>query len=395
MKLKQSNIDTIKIVGGRSETIVFDDDLPGFGLRIREGGSRNFIVQYKTGIKQRRLTLGSTKMLTVEQARESAKDVFAKVRLGGDPAGDKISARAVVSELSLGAIVEQYLARQSGRLRPSSFKSAELYLRRYLKSLHHMRLDEVKRADIAARLSAIAAMNGAVTADRVRSNISSLYAWAIGEGLCEANPVIGTNKHDDSKPRDRVLGDDELVSIWNALPAQHYGSVVKLLMLTGCRADEIGWLEWSEVDLDERVIHLPAERVKNGNAFDVPLSDMAVDILANTPRRGGHVFGIRNGGFQGWSKSKYELDAKLSIAAWRVHDIRRSVATGMAELGVQPHIVEACLNHLSGHKRGVAGIYNKATYLTEKREALELWANHIAVILAGNNVTKLRPRKKA
>jgi integrase len=270
---------------------------------------------------------------------------------------------------------------------------------KHLRPFHGQRLDQITRRDIASRLSVIAQESGRVTADRVRSNLSSLYAWAIGEGIVESNPTIGVTKHAaDIKARDRVLSDAELVAIWNALPerAQHYGSVVKLLMLTGCRADEIGWLKWSEVDLPGKAIRLPEDRVKNGNAFDIPLSDLAASILANVPRREGraHVFGIREGGFQGWSKAKNEIDARLptSMESWRVHDIRRSVATGMAELGVLPHVIEACLNHLSGHKKGIAGVYNRATYSAEKRAALDVWAQHIAVILAessGANVTKL------
>jgi integrase len=298
------------------------------------------------------------------------------------------------------AVAERYLARQESRLRPSSFKSAKLYLLKHLKSLHGLRLDKITRADVASRLSSIAEKSGAVTADRVRSNLSSLYAWAIGEGLCETNPTIGVTKHAaDIKARDRVLSDKEIVAIWNALPkrGQHYGSVIKLLMLTGCRADEIGWLRWSEVDMERKMISLPEDRVKNGNPVDIPLSDLAVEILANTPRRDDRdlVFGVREGGFQGWSKSKDELDARLpaSMEPWRVHDIRRSVATGMAELGVLPHVIEAVLNHLSGHKKGVAGIYNRATYGKEKAAALDLWANHISVLLAqaeGANVHRLQ-----
>ena len=213
--------------------------------------------------------------------------MLAKVHLGGDPAGDKAAAREPVSELSLGAITKRFLAYQGKRLRPSSYKSAKLYLDRYLQPLHGKRIDQITRADIAARLSILAEKSGVVTADRVRSNISSLFSWAIGEGLVEANPVIGTNKHaEDVKPRDRVLNDAELVAIWNAVPAvpvDGYADAVRLLMLTGARANEIGELKWSEVDLDARTISLPAERVKNKNAFVIPLSDAALDILAHMP----------------------------------------------------------------------------------------------------------------
>jgi len=402
MKLSQAVINRITLPAGKQDHIEWDEALPGFGLRVRAGGSRGYVVQYRLGAKQRRMTLGSVKELTVEKARAAAKDVLAKVHLGDDPAGDRAKARATAAD-TLKAVAERYLEWQEPRLRPSSYKSAKLYLLggdtvKHLKPLHGLRLDKITRAEIASLLSIIAKGSGAVTADRVRSNLSSLYAWAIGEGIVETNPTIGVTKHAaDIKPRDRVLSDAELVAIWNAVPerAQHYGSVIKLLMLTGCRADEIGGLKWSEVDLERKLISLPEDRVKNANPIDIPLSDLALDVLSRVDRREGRdlIFGIREGSFQGWSKAKLELDAKLNLPAWRVHDIRRSVATGMAELGVLPHLIEAVLNHLSGHKRGVAGVYNRATYSEEKRKALDTWAHHVAVILAqadGANIHRLQ-----
>ena len=166
------------------------------------------------------------------------------------------------------------------------------------------------------------------------------------------------------------------------------------MFYTACRASEIGGLRWSEID--GRLVTLPKERCKNRRAFDLPLSEPALALLMDVQRREGRdlVFGRRAGGFSGWSKAKLELDAALGIKAWRLRDIRRTVATGMAGIGVQPHIVEACLNHVSGSKAGVAGIYNRATYAPEKRAAFEQWATHISVLLAqasGANVIPIRP----
>ena len=223
-----------------------------------------------------------------------------------------------------------------------------------------MAIDKIGKRDVAKVLDPVTENSGPTTSLRVRSNLSSLFAWAIGEGICESNPVIGTNKADvpnDGK-RDRVLSEDELAAIWRNLPAEgDFGRVIKLLILTGCREDEIGELAWSEIDGDR--INLPAERCKNGHAHTVHLSSLALEQLPD--RREGRplVFGVGKGGFQGYAYCKNALDAKLNFdKPWRIHDIRRTVATGMAGIGILPHIVEATLNHLSGHKSGIAGVYN-------------------------------------
>src|SRR5262249_42440820 len=185
-----------------------------------------------------------------------------------------------------------------------------------------------------------------------------------GIRLPEGNVASYTEKRKE-KSRDRVLTDAELKTIWKACADDDYGAVLKLLMLTGQRANEIGDLRWSEVH-DEQIL-LPGERTKNGRPHIIPLSDVAKGILSSVPSKDrAHVFGRDDSGFQGWSKAKEKIDAQIADgkkppAHWTPHDLRRTVATRMAELGVQPHIIEAVLNHVSGHKGGVAGIYNRAT----------------------------------
>src|SRR5262249_6583297 len=213
-------------------------------------------------------------------------------------------------------------------------------------------------------LSDIASRSGNVSADRARAALSSMFAWAIAEGLCPdgyANPVRSTNTYAGNIDRDRVLSDNEIVAIWNALPeGTDYGRIVKLLFLTGCGPDEIGGLRWSGIKKDERLISFPKERIKNKHEFDLPLSDAAIEILAAVPKRDGRdfVFGQGQSGYQAWSPSKEVLESKLKFEKpWQLRDVRRTIATGMAELGVEPHVVEALLNHVGGHKRGGARLY--------------------------------------
>ena len=368
--------------------------MPGFGIRTRAGGSQTYVVQYKIGAQNRRMTLGAVNKLTRDQARKEAKKLQGKVALGQDPQGEKAATRATPAE-TFKAVGDRFLAFQAKRLRPSSLYSTSLYLMTYCKRLHQLKVELITRREIASVLSSIAEKNGRVSADRARAALSSMFVWAMKEGLCDANPTIATNTYAGKTERDRVLTQEEIAAIWKALSDSDYSTIIKLLFYTGARVDEIGGLRWSE--LDDGLIRLPTERSKNKRAFDLPLSEPALDLLADQKRREGRdaVFGRRDAGFGGWSKCKVELDAKLTIKPWQLRDIRRTVATGMAELGIQPHIVEACLNHVSGAKAGVAGIYNRAVYAAEKREAVEIWANHIAVILArasGANVTRLTER---
>ena len=199
--------------------------------------------------------------------------------------------------------------------------------------------------------------------------------------------------------RARVLTDDELKAVWKACDDTDHAAIVKLLLLTGQRAAEIGSLRWDEVK-DDR-IELPGQRTKNKRPHTVPLSDPAKAILDRFRKVGRvHVFGRDDAaGFRGWGVSKQRLDERIAkagapLTAWVVHDLRRTAATRMAELGVQPHIVEAVLNHVSGHKSGVAGIYNRATYDREKRAALNLWAEHVLAVVEDRAPTVV-PMKRA
>jgi integrase len=198
-----------------------------------------------------------------------------------------------------------------------------------------------------------------------------LFNWAIRQGYdIPANPVAGTNRT-TIKSRDRVLTKTELASIWNQCGDDNYSRIVRLLILTGQRRDEVGRMEWSELDLERKLWTIPPSRTKNHREHTIPLTDASIALLPE--RWHDSVFG---NGFSNWSKSR----ARLS-SGWRIHDIRRSVATGMAELGILPHIIEAILNHVSGHKAGVAGVYNKAKYLEEMRSALETWATHVGELV--------------
>ncbi len=391
MRLTQKTFVSAMLPIGARDKIFFDDALPGFGLRIREGGKRTWIAQYRAGAVQRRVTLGTVETLDADAARRAAKEVLAKAQLGQDPQAEKLEARKPKpKELTIGDAVERYLRAVEQRLKPSTFYGVTLHLRKHWKALHVHELCKVERRHVADELGKIAVNSGPVGANRSRAALSALYTWAMGEGLADANPVIGTNKATDEKARDRVLTDDELGLIWQQAGSGDYGAIVRLLILTGQRREEVGGMLWSELDLEAGVWRIGAVRTKNARPHEVPLSAAAVSILKALHRKEGRdfVFGAGEGAFSGWSKGKSALDGRMikalretyesaELADWRIHDLRRTCATRMADLGVLPHVLEAVLNHVSGHKAGVAGVYNRAIYASEKREALNLWAGHV------------------
>ena len=255
MKITQASLASLKIPEGKSDFIVFDETMPGFGVRLRgdKGIHRTFIAQYKIGAKHRRINLGNVAKVNLEAAKAEAKRIFGDVAHGRDPAGKKVEARDEASK-TLGAIVTQYLEAKSGRRRHDLLRHQ---LETLWKPLHRLTLGAISRAAVATQLNAIANERGPVAANRARSALSAMFRWAIGEGLCDANPVVGTNKKEENGPRERTLSDDEAAALLIAAPANQFGNIVRLLMLTGCRRDEIGSLRWSEIDLDGRTITLP------------------------------------------------------------------------------------------------------------------------------------------
>ena len=394
MKLTKANVERLKLPQGKREAIVFDEALPGFGLRLRAGGKRTWIAQYRFGTQQRRVTIGTVETLDADNARRRARSALSKVHLGTDPQLEKVEARAEAA-VTLASVVDTYLARHAAkRLKPGTLTDVERYLRRHWAPLSRLPVKKITRADVAARLARLADESGGFAANRARAALSALYAWAIAEGLTDSNPVVGTRKPTEEIARDRVLSDEELAAIWRHAGEADFGAIVRMLILTGQRREEVAAMTFDEVDLDGAAWRIGGDRTKNARAHDVPLAGAAIVILSTVERRGGRalVFGSREGPFSGWSKAKASLDTRMSAALgrapapWRLHDIRRTVATRLADLGVLPHVVEAVLNHVSGHKAGVAGVYNRASYAAEKRAALETWARHVARLI-GERVT--------
>lgn len=393
MRLTNQSAAALKVPDGKPYILVFDDDLPGFGLRANAGGSRVWVVQYRNALGQsKRETLGKVGLLSATDARKAAAERLARVRLGSDPGAEREAERKRAA-ITVGSQVEAYLAELEGRVRATGLRESTRYMQKAWAPLHRIPVTAVTRALVADRLGEISKASGLYAANRARTTLSAFYTWLIEEGRAEANPVVGTRKPVKDERRQRVLKPAEIQAVLRALPNSDFGRVVRLLLLTGQRRDEVADMAWEEVDFAAGLWSLPGERTKNGIPHDVPLSLPALSILAEAPRIEGRelVFGTGTGGFQGFTRAKGALDRASGVTKWRLHDLRRTVATGMGDLGVLPHVVEAVLNHVSGTKAGVAGVYNYALYNPEKRAALDLWARHLAALDPGIQLTAADP----
>jgi integrase len=371
---------------------VWDTVVQGFGVRRQRDGAYYYLRFRKNGAQQMRSIGRHGSPWTPERARNEAIRLLGALVGGDDP-----FTKPLASE-SFGHEVQRYLDRKRQMMKPRAFEEVERHLTNHASPLHKLRLAEIDRRTIAQRLGEIETASGPVARNRVRSSLSAFFSWAVTEGLLDANPVQGTAKLDEGGSRERTLTPEELRELWSALdhePNPQFADIVRLLILTGQRREEIGGLRWSEIE--RGLIVMPPERTKNSRQHEVPLSRQAKEILERHAKRKGRdfIFGIGELGFSGWSDCKARLDQALLAARrhtnrkakpmpdWRLHDLRRTCATGMAELGVMPNVIELALNHVSGHKAGVAGIYNRSKMPDAVREALQRWADHLEALTVG------------
>jgi integrase len=409
VKLNATTARTLQLPRAVKDRTFWDDYLAGFGLRLRSGGSRKWLVQYAIRGETRRLTLGSTATLAAHEARAQAQAALAQVKLGKDPARDKQAQQEAAGD-TFGKLLPRFLERQRLKLKPRSFEETNRHLVRHADGLHRLPITALDRRAIASLLSELADNNGPAAANRVRASLSAFCTWLAREGYLDSNPVAFTNRAVEQGARGRVLTGAEVAQIWRALGSDQYAAIVELLMLTGARRDEIGGLRWSEVDLDAAMITLPPARTKNRREHLIPLSPPALEILAAQPHRlepdgsaRDLIFGRGQSGFRDWSGSKADLDTRIAERGepfeWVLHDFRRTLSTELHErFAVSPNVVEAALGHVSGHKAGVAGVYNKASYIDERRRALERWGEYLVALVSGKKpaaaVVTLRGKRR-
>jgi integrase len=380
----------LALPAGKTDHIQWDPDLPGFGVRLRPGKS-SFVVQYRIGTATRRKSLGDVRKITVEDARSVARKRFAQIELGIDP--DAEEARRDAEQASHARTFEKvvvlYLEAQKPKMARNTYVAADRYLSRHCGPLQKKPLTKVTFEDVAGLIRELIQKHGETSAARARSSLAAFFAWSMRQAMAKTNPVIGTeNPIEGKEPRDRVLNDDEIRTIWQNCGDDEFGKIIRLLFLTACRRDEIGALRWPEVDLAAGKLSLPKERTKNKRAHALTLPPTAVAILGSIRRRNSRdtLFGGGANGFNAWSYNTLVLGGRIAaaegkaLAPWRIHDIRRTVRTRLGKLGVLPHIAELVLNH-AGHKSGIGGVYDHHDYEPDITAALAKWEAHLLAIL--------------
>ena len=409
MELREGIAKLISVPKGRRDVLVWDIKTPGFFLRKFASGRAMWGVRYHVGTKQRRVHLYDAAVRgTLAKARNEAADVRAKARLGTDVVAERTAAAvATAKTITLGKLAERYLsdrraAKRQGSeepaWRPRYYLEVHRHLTKDWKPLAAKAINAIGRRDIVEVIDDIAASQGRVAADRARTALSGFYSWAIDGGYCEVTPLLHIKRRAENGARERTLTMDELREVWLAADAVggDYSRIVKLLILTGQRRDEIGHLAWREINADVMRIDLPETRTKNHRPHIVPLSAEALAALPPRPDNSDRimVFGRIGTGFSGWSKAKAELDeaiaaarrdrrVKGAMAPWRLHDLRRTFVTMVSEKRFAlPHVVEAIINHVSGTKGGVAGVYNRALYLEERTQALASWGRFVGELVS-------------
>ena len=379
------------------QTDLFDRGFPGLCLRVSHGGAKAWSYVFRVHGKVRRVTLGRWPTMSLAEARDAWREARKAVDRGENPARQKPADADAFEN-----VMAEWLRRDQSKNR--SLGEVERSLKRdVLPAFEGRSIVTIGRRDVLDVLDAIADRGSPVMARRTAAHLHRLFRWAVGRGIIAANPMADMPKPAAPKARERVLTDAELVAVWKAADrvGWPFGPIVNLLMLTGARRNEIAALRWPEIK-DDR-IELTGARMKAGEPHTIPLSSAAVTIIEGLPRftRTELVFTTTGETHvSGWSRFKELLDRTAAEIAgeplpdWRLHDVRRTVATGLQRLGVNLQVIEAVLGHVSGSRAGIVGTYQRHTFADEKRAALEAWARHIETILSGEpgKVVTLRGR---
>ena len=386
MRLTQRTLNDLECGLGQKDRLVFDDAQKGLAVRVLASGAKNYLVQYTAAAGKRRVPLGSASALTLTQARQAAGAIMAKVALGEDPVADR-KAKAERDRMTLGIAVETWRELHLGNRRERYRSEAVRALRHAFGSAWDRPADALDRAAVVRTLDRIAKAGHGAIAARTAAYGRACFQWHLKRGAVAGNPFANLPAFGARSSRDRVLSDAELAAVWRAAETEQsaFGSIVRLLILTGQRREEVAGMLWSELSDDIATWSIGRDRMKAGQPHLVPLSPQAQTILAPLDRGDGLVFpGERpNRQFSGWSKAKGRLDAAAGVASWVLHDIRRTVATGLQRLGVRLEVSEAILGHTSGSRNGIVGVYQRHNWADEKRAALDAWGRHVEAIVAG------------
>jgi integrase len=362
--------------------------MPGLYFLIQPSGAKSWAVRYRHGGKTRKYTLGPYPVLDLKAAREAGAKALRAVAEGRDPGHEREQARAAVPS-SVDAVVVLFIEHCKRNTRPGTAALIERHFRLHVLPRWRGRtIGSITRRDVLDVLDRVVAADKPVAANSTFAVVRKLFNWCITRDLVAVSPCAGVRRPSLQQARDRVLSDDELCHIWHAADkvSWPFGSMVKLLILTGQRRDEVARMSWAELDLDGRLWSLPRERVKNNRPHGVPLSRQALAVIGALPRLAGSPHVLTTNGrvaASGFSGGVRRLRALVpsDMPPWRLHDLRRTCASGMARLGINLPVIEKCLNHTSGSFAGIVGVYQRHSFADEKRAAFEAWGRHVAQLV--------------
>jgi integrase len=406
MRLTDTNIRSLT-APPKGAKVYYDDSLAGvggrFGVRVSQGGTRAFILA--TGETRDRVTLGRYPVVSLADARHAAKTILAERQLG----------RHQPSKTTLKAALDLFAEQHLANLMPRTGKEIRRLFTRHLAKLDTKKLSEVVTQDITKITDKIAPSE----AEHLHRACKTFFRWCVRRRMLQHSPLEGLELPSKWKPRERVLSDDELRAVWIAADATtgHFGIIVKLLLLTGQRRSEIGslraeWLDFGKSSNGRTAglgpaddgsspsypasICLPGNITKNKRTHSFPLGGLSISIvaIAQLASQSGILFPARGDTpkpFNGWSKAKAQLDERVAeinsdkltqTEAWTLHDLRRTYATNLQRLGIKLEVIEALLNHVSGTRAGIVGVYQRHAYEAEMRDAVEIydaWFQHTII----------------
>lgn len=428
-KLTKTHVDRLQ--AGATDVIHWDTELTGFGVKVTPKGRKVFLVQYRPAGRAGnpiKLTIGKYGDYTVEAARREALAVISAKSKGEDPQAERRAAKGRYSSDQFKDLVERFGSQHAAQNR-SGDETKRILKREFETAWSNKSVHEISKRDVINVLDVIVERGAEVLANRALAAIRKFFNWCKSKDIVQQSPCEGIVAPTRERSRDHVLSDDELRAVIRAAReiGFPFGSIVEAMAFTGQRRDEVARIDRSHINSNTRLWTIPAEHSKNGKAHVVHLSDPVLRLIKDAPKFAeAEAVGVdpatetdlvfsydAQKPFQGWSKAKRRLDEKalaelhkaatqrgenpdkVKLTPWRLHDLRRTMVTGMMQLGVPHHVADKILNHQSGAISGIAAVYQRAEFLQERQRALDAWARHVTRILStdeASNIVKLRSR---
>lgn len=419
-------IEKLKLPPRRRE--IPDGKAQGLYLVVQPSGAKSWALRYRFNGLPKKLTFGRYPAIDLATARRRAAEALGRAVAGEDPAAAKqAQRRAAKAEREaegdlVERVVEQFVERHC-KPNTRDWRFTEQMLgKEVVPRWRGKRLSQVSRAQVHDMLDEIVDRGAPIRANRVFAQLRKMCNWAVSRGIIERSPCGGLVAPSQETRRDRLLSDQEVRLAWRAFEevGWPFGPIGKLLLLTGGRRDEVASMRWGELDLAAKTWTLPKERTKNKREHVVPLSEQALEVIKSLPRiEGGDGLVFTTTGqtpVSGFSRAKRAINGAIleqlrggsgddkhngvveaaAVPHWTLHDLRRTAATNLQKLGVRLEVTEAVLNHASGSRGGIVGVYQKYSWDAEKRAALDAWAKRLAVIVGGaepaSNVVELAGR---